>query len=553
MSATKMSPAAPGTRPLSAGMRWSTERDTLRAEWHTVFHSEDDASASSLRLKSPLRKPVSTHARAADGASTKSYHRPHVVTTESVVVDTLALKQDWLKSAIFNPRAEPLAWCGRYPSPSPTNCVAARSWSLVRRFSSSLEEIHKKRPLSARRVRLEAPLAARPSSACFSDRKHLRSTSHSHVIVTQAPNDVSSDLSPLRTLAWHSGHSPSRRLRHHNRHQDTLLRDLQEIKERVCEQLQELGQKQSEIEALKREVASAKALASRAAAGGQDPGSEEGRGESAAGATRPEAMGPFKPDVTGPFTPRAPSRKSLTLTRSASLKSVLHAPPTPSTRRRKVALYKANKPCGSIIFDSCGSDLQEVKEAFPVLFPLLDEGDKCLLVHALWKAAGEPRDGAREWGAAAEEGPGEAWSVENLERLEFQTLVDLQAVAGPGYRRSAPMALQLISLEQGNTFGDDLKFRPNKHLQPLEEYIKCEDWNELASSGGNLRLYLDDMAFATPSDYNSATQYENLKRHLFDQAECSNGWLTLWSSPLSTVNLDDTARRMAGVVKKFIV
>jgi hypothetical protein len=218
-----------------------------------------------------------------------------------------------------------------------------------------------------------------------------------------------------------------------------------------------------------------------------------------------------------------------------------------------VALYKANKPCGSIIFDSCGSDLQEVKEAFPVLFPLLDEGDKCLLVHALWKAAGEPRDGAREWGAAAEEGPGEAWSVENLERLEFQTLVDLQAVAGPGYRRSAPMALQLISLEQGNTFGDDLKFRPNKHLQPLEEYIKCEDWNELASSGGNLRLYLDDMAFATPSDYNSATQYENLKRHLFDQAECSNGWLTLWSSPLSTVNLDDTARRMAGVVKKFIV
>jgi len=61
------------------------------------------------------------------------------------------------------------------------------------------------------------------------------------------------------------------------------------------------------------------------------------------------------------------------------------------------------------------------------------------------------------------------------------------------------------------------------------------------------------MAFATPSDYNSATQYENLKRHLFDQAECSNGWLTLWSSPLSTVNLDDTARRMAGVVKKFMV
>jgi len=466
--ATKMSPTAPGARPLRA------DRDTLRAEWRTVFHSREDDAASSLRLKSPLRKPVSAHARAASGASTQSYHRLNVVGTESVAVDTVALTQDWLKSAIFSPRAEPLAWCGRFPSPLPTNCVAARSWSLVGKFSSSLEEIHKKRPQSARRVRLEDPLAARPSSACFSDRKHLRSTSHSHVIVARAP-DVSNDLSPT-TNSGHSGHLPSRRLRHHNRHQDTLLRDLHEIKERVCEQQQELGQKQREIEALKREVASAKALS--AAAGGQD-GSEEwkggrgGLGESAAGATKPEATGPLKPDVTRPSTPRAPLRKSLTLTRSASLKSVSHAPPTPSTLRRKVALYKATKPGVSIIFEPCGTDLM-VQEAFPVLFPLLDEGDKCLLVHALWKAAGEPRDGAREWGAAAEEGPGEAWSVENLEGLEFQTLVDLQAVAGPGYRRSAPMALQLISLEQGNTFGDDLKFRPNKHLHPLEEYIKCE-------------------------------------------------------------------------------
>jgi hypothetical protein len=48
----------------------------------------------------------------------------------------------------------------------------------------------------------------------------------------------------------------------------------------------------------------------------------------------------------------------------------------------------------------------------------------------------------------------------------------------------------------------------------------------------NLRLCLDVMAFATPSDYNSAMQYETLKRHLFDQAEC-NGLLTLWSSLLS--------------------
>jgi hypothetical protein len=45
-------------------------------------------------------------------------------------------------------------------------------------------------------------------------------------------------------------------------------------------------------------------------------------------------------------------------------------------------------------------------ETFPVVFPLVDKGDKCLLVHALWKAAGQPRDGTRGWGAAADEGPG---------------------------------------------------------------------------------------------------------------------------------------------------
>jgi hypothetical protein len=217
----------------------------------------------------------------------------------------------------------------------------------------------------------------------------------------------------------------------------------------------------------------------------------------------------------------------------------------PSTPRRKLALYKAKKPCGSSLFEPCGTDVTDM-EMFPVVFPLVDKGDKCLLVHALWKAAGEPRDGTHGWGAAAEEGPGEAWSVENLQGLEFQTLVDLQAMAGPGYRRSAPMALQLISLEQGSTVGDDLKFRPNNHLQPLKKYI----WHDERATGGNmenLRLCLDVMAFATQSDYNSAMQYENLKRHLFDQAEC-NGLLTLWSSPLSTVNLDDTARQMAGIV-----
>jgi hypothetical protein len=223
-----------------------------------------------------------------------------------------------------------------------------------------------------------------------------------------------------------------------------------------------------------------------------------------------------------------------------------------STPRRKLALYKAKKPCGTSLFDPCGTDIP-VKEAFPVVFPLVDEGDKCLLVHALWKAAGEPRDGTLGWGAAAEEGPGEAWSVENLQGLEFQTLVDLQAMAGPGYRRSAPMALQLISLEQGSTVGDDLKFRPNKHLQPLKEYIWC-DCDEVATVGNmkNLRLFLNVSAFATPSDYNSETNYENLKSHLFDQAECSKGVLTLLSSPLSTVNLDDAARQMAGVVMKGV-
>jgi hypothetical protein len=174
-----------------------------------------------------------------------------------------------------------------------------------------------------------------------------------------------------------------------------------------------------------------------------------------------------------------------------------------------------------------------------------------MFVHALWKAAGEPRDGTRGWDAAAEEGPGEAWSVENLQGLEFQTLVDLQAIAGPGYRRSAPMALQLISLEQGNTVGDDLKFRPNKHLQPLKEYIWCDEV-ATGSNMKNMRLCLNVSAFATPSDYNSETNYENLKSHFFDQAECSKGVLTLWSSPLSTVNLDDTARQMAGVVMKCV-
>jgi hypothetical protein len=222
-----------------------------------------------------------------------------------------------------------------------------------------------------------------------------------------------------------------------------------------------------------------------------------------------------------------------------------------SKPRRKLALYKAKKPCGTSLFDPCGTDVT-VKEAFPVVFPLVDDGDKCLLVHALWKAAGEPRDGTRGWCAAAEVGPGEAWTVENLQGLEFQTLVDLQAVAGPSYRRSAPMALQLISLEQGSTVGDDLKFRPNKHLQPLKEYIWCDD--EMATVGNmkNLRLCLNVSAFAAPSDYNSETNYENLKSHLFDQAECSEGVLTLLSSPLSTVNLDDTARQMAGVVMKGV-
>jgi hypothetical protein len=82
--------------------------------------------------------------------------------------------------------------------------------------------------------------------------------------------------------------------------------------------------------------------------------------------------------------------------------------------------------------------------------------------------------------------------------------------------------------------------------------IKCEDWSKLASSntggGRNLRLYLDDLAFATPSDYNkNPEQFKNLKESLFDKAECSNGWLTLWTAPLSVVNLDDTARHMAGI------
>jgi hypothetical protein len=69
--------------------------------------------------------------------------------------------------------------------------------------------------------------------------------------------------------------------------------------------------------------------------------------------------------------------------------------------------------------------------------------------------------------------------VENLQGLEFQTLVDLQAVAGPGYWRSAPMALQLISLEQGKMFGDDLRFLPNNHLQPLKTYI----WRDEGATG----------------------------------------------------------------------
>ena len=41
-----------------------------------------------------------------------------------------------------------------------------------------------------------------------------------------------------------------------------------------------------------------------------------------------------------------------------------------------------------------------------------------------------------------------------------------------GARRAAPMALQLISLEQGNSFANDLQLTPNKHLQPLKDYIK---------------------------------------------------------------------------------
>jgi len=80
-------------------------------------------------------------------------------------------------------------------------------------------------------------------------------------------------------------------------------------------------------------------------------------------------------------------------------------------------------------------------------------------------AAGEPRDGA-PWDVSAEEGPSTAWSVENLEALEFQKLVDLQAVAGDAYRRSGVIYMYICTCVVRHTHRERERER-EKALRPL--------------------------------------------------------------------------------------
>ena len=72
-----------------------------------------------------------------------------------------------LQTAWMDPGTEPLAWWEQHHSPRPAQQQTERRWSVVRKFSSSLEDVHKNRPKSARCVRrptADPPLTERPSS-----------------------------------------------------------------------------------------------------------------------------------------------------------------------------------------------------------------------------------------------------------------------------------------------------------------------------------------------------------------------------------------------------
>ncbi len=106
---------------------------------------------------------------------------------------TAMLQPPWM-----NPQAEPLVWCWRCRSPPPVQEQTERRWAVVRKFSSSLEEIHKKQPMSARRFqpKPDPPLKERPSSGAENGQCACRDRSAS---------DADADsLTALRAIRMHA-------------------------------------------------------------------------------------------------------------------------------------------------------------------------------------------------------------------------------------------------------------------------------------------------------------------------------------------------------------